>query len=198
MFLILGLCLFDSGPPQGARSDRRPAESRLRPLPAGPGEAGGAQSSGPVAGQALGLPRASVFKLLLEGFRKAWPQSPCAPYLPLGTKLKLSEPPPGSAPPPALRTLQERGWDWLPRDGERRAEGGGETGLGGECVGKGSRLRLLPRGRSPSTLLGYPSRWTGCELVQAAVFGPAPALSLAPCLAAPVGRGRASAGEREP
>ena len=74
--------------------------------------------------------------------------------------------------------------------------GGGETGLGGECVGKGSRLRLLPRGRSPSTLLGYPSRWTGCELVQAAVFGPAPALSLAPCLAAPVGRGRASAGER--
>ena len=71
MFLILGLCLFDSGPPQRARSDRRPTESRLPPLPAGPGEAGGAESSGPVAGQELGLPRALVFKLLLEGFRKA-------------------------------------------------------------------------------------------------------------------------------
>lgn len=71
MFLILGLCLFDSGPPQGARSDRPPAESRLHRFPAGRGEVGGAESCGPVAGQALGLPRASVFKLLLEGFRKA-------------------------------------------------------------------------------------------------------------------------------
>lgn len=150
---------------------------------------------GPAAGRAPGLALASVFSLLLDGFRKArldpdaaahltcrWAQSSSSPSR-LRAPCHHPEQPGRSAAGigcPAAGLVGAEGGS----RGRRRRNGAAEWG-----EGRGPAFRLLRGLHGPSTPLVYGTRRTGCELVRAVS-----ATQLLPCPCASGPRARVHRG----